>query len=106
MTKKKFQIKLEIKNGDVVILYAHCSEINVTQGQYIAQGQEIAKVGATGRATGPHLHFQIEYNGESVDPLSFKYNNGMGGGAGGIGSESDPASCRFCGISVNPRGIL
>ena len=51
-------------------LYAHCSAILVNQGQQVAQGQAIARVGATGYATGPHLHFEIRVNGVPVNPLS------------------------------------
>jgi murein DD-endopeptidase MepM/ murein hydrolase activator NlpD len=51
-------------------LYAHCSSILVTQGQQVARGQAIARVGATGYATGPHLHFEIRVNGVPVNPLS------------------------------------
>lgn len=57
-----------IKNGDVVTLYAHCSKINVSAGQYVKQGQEIAKVGSTGRTTGSHLHFEIQRDGRAINP--------------------------------------
>jgi septal ring factor EnvC (AmiA/AmiB activator) len=51
-------------------LYAHCSSILVNQGQQVARGQAIARVGATGYATGPHLHFEIRENGVPVNPMS------------------------------------
>ena len=63
-----------IQNGDVVTLYAHCQTIYVKKGDAIAQGQQIAEVGSTGRATGPHLHFEIRKAGRTVNPeyvLSF-----------------------------------
>lgn len=59
---------LEIKNGEVSTLYAHCSSIHVKQGDVIKQGELIAEVGQTGNATGPHLHFEIMRNGELIDP--------------------------------------
>lgn len=59
---------VKITNGEVSTLYAHCSKIYVTEGQYITQGQEIAEVGATGNVTGPHLHFEIRRNNQYVDP--------------------------------------
>jgi murein DD-endopeptidase MepM/ murein hydrolase activator NlpD len=51
-------------------LYAHLSRIDVRVGQAIEQGQHIGAVGATGWATGPHLHFEFQVDGRHVDPLS------------------------------------
>jgi len=51
-------------------LYAHCSAMYVSDRQWIQRGQVIGAVGATGWATGPHLHFEIRVNGVPVDPLS------------------------------------
>jgi murein DD-endopeptidase MepM/ murein hydrolase activator NlpD len=50
-------------------LYAHLSRIDVHKGQGIEQGQRLGAVGATGWATGPHLHFEFRVNGQHVDPL-------------------------------------
>ena len=50
-------------------LYAHLSRIDVVQGQRIEQGQDIGAVGATGWATGPHLHFEVKLAGVQQDPL-------------------------------------
>ena len=52
-------------------LYAHLSKYLVNQGDNIEKGQEIGQVGATGRATGPHLHFEVRINDHAVDPLSY-----------------------------------
>lgn len=49
-------------------LYAHLSRIDVKLGQSVQQGQRIGAVGATGWATGPHLHFEFRTNGEAKDP--------------------------------------
>src|SRR5579872_4656913 len=51
-------------------LYAHCSAMYVSVNQQVQRGQVIGAVGATGYATGPHLHFEIRVNGVPVDPLS------------------------------------
>ena len=53
-----------------VTVYAHLSRIDVRQGQSVDQSQTIGAVGATGWATGPHLHFEFRVNGAHQDPLS------------------------------------
>jgi len=50
-------------------VYAHLSRIDVRRGQKVEQGQLIGAVGATGWATGPHLHFEFKVNGQHVDPM-------------------------------------
>ena len=59
---------LKIQNGDVITLYAHCSEILVKEGDEVEKGTKIAKVGSTGNSTGPHLHFEIRYQDRYVNP--------------------------------------
>lgn len=54
-----------------VTIYGHCSNLTVTQGQYVMQGQQIANVGSTGNSTGPHLHFEVRYNGVKQNPMNF-----------------------------------
>ncbi len=51
--------------------YAHNSENEVKEGKSVEQGEEIAKVGDTGHATGYHLHFEIRYKSSPMDPLQF-----------------------------------
>jgi len=51
--------------------YAHLSQINVSSGQSIGSGERVGAVGSTGRATGPHLHFEVTANGSSRNPLNY-----------------------------------
>ena len=59
---------VKIQSGDLVVLYAHCSKIYVTEGQEVTQGDEIGEVGSTGNSTGPHLHFEIHLCDRLVNP--------------------------------------
>lgn len=54
----------------LVSLFAHLSGFNVTEGQVVARGDLVGRVGATGRVTGPHLHWTVRLGGARVDPLS------------------------------------
>jgi murein DD-endopeptidase MepM/ murein hydrolase activator NlpD len=62
-------VMVKHSNGNMTV-YAHLSRINVQRGQNVAQGQNIGLVGATGWATGPHLHFEFRINGVHHDPLT------------------------------------
>ena len=84
---------VEIDHGNGYISrYLHNSELKVNVGDKVTKGQVIALAGSTGKSTGPHCHFEIRYNGVRVDPLNFKYDNGMGNGMGGFGSNPDEVS--------------
>lgn len=52
-------------------LYAHCSQIAITSGQRVKQGDLIAYSGSSGRSTGPHLHFEVDVNGKSQNPRNY-----------------------------------
>ena len=54
--------------------YAHASKLLVSVGERVVKGQEVAEVGSTGRSTGPHLHYEIRLNGESLDPRKYLQN--------------------------------
>ena len=56
--------------------YGHCSRLLVKKGTYVKQGQTIARVGRTGQATGPHVHYEIRINGKPVNPNRIKSTKG------------------------------
>lgn len=65
-----YLIKITHDNGDQTY-YAHLSKISVSVGNRVYKGQIIAKSGATGNVTGPHLHFEIRKNGSTVNPVNY-----------------------------------
>jgi murein DD-endopeptidase MepM/ murein hydrolase activator NlpD len=54
--------------GGLITMYMHLDQITVKQGDEVTRGQAIGKVGSTGRATGPHLHYGVRWHGARVDP--------------------------------------
>ena len=68
-------VKIEHENGYTSI-YCHLSAVSVHSGERVNQKQMVGRVGATGMATGPHLHFGLSKNGTFVDPLRVKYEPG------------------------------
>jgi murein DD-endopeptidase MepM/ murein hydrolase activator NlpD len=57
--------------GGIATLYGHCSATLVGSGQMVSKGQVIARVGATGWATGPHLHFEVRKDGSPTNPAAW-----------------------------------
>jgi murein DD-endopeptidase MepM/ murein hydrolase activator NlpD len=51
--------------------YGHLQSITAKVGAKVAIGQKIGTMGSTGRSTGPHLHYEVYYNGKSYDPIKF-----------------------------------
>ena len=67
-----YGITVEMEHsGGVVTLFAHCDKALVKEGQRVNAGDVIARVGSTGLATGPHVHFEVHRDGRSVDPIRF-----------------------------------
>ena len=67
-------VKISHKNGTYITLYGHLSRFakGLHVGQEISQNQLIGYVGKTGRATGPHLHYTMYYNGRAINPLKIR----------------------------------
>lgn len=62
---------IEIDHGNGIISrYLHCNKLLVKEGDNVQRGQAIAELGNTGRSTGPHLHFELRYDGTPFDPLT------------------------------------
>ena len=70
----------EAQYGNVVVIdhgagyrsvYAHMSSAGVEEGEFVNRGEELGKVGSTGRSTGPHLHYEVRVNGLPVNPARF-----------------------------------
>ena len=63
---------IEIDHGNgFKTKYAHLNAMYVNLGDKVSQGQAIGEVGSTGRSTGPHLHYEVLYEGVNVDPMVF-----------------------------------
>jgi len=56
-------------------LYAHLDHFNVRPGQKVKRGDVIGFVGSTGASLAPHLHYEVELNGEKIDPVNFYFND-------------------------------
>ena len=59
---------VEVTNGKIKTIYCHMSKLSVKVGDKVKAGTKIGEVGSTGLSTGPHLHFEIVYDGTKVDP--------------------------------------
>lgn len=71
-TKRALGNALVVRHGySVETIYGHLAEILVKPGQKVERGEIIARMGSTGRSTGPHLHYQVEVNKKAVDPRNY-----------------------------------
>ena len=65
-----YLVKIDHGNG-LQTFYAHNSELLVSEGEDVFKGQQIAKMGSTGRSSGSHCHFEVHVNGKKVDPIPY-----------------------------------
>lgn len=75
-----WQTIIKSKGGDLQTMYGHMSKFNknLDEGMRIDAGTRIGRVGTTGLSTGNHLHFEVERNGENVNPLKYLKHNNVG----------------------------
>lgn len=67
-----YGLLVEVWHGKSIFSrYAHLSRIHVPRGKLLSSGDILGLVGSTGRSTGPHLHFEIRYRGQSVNPVRY-----------------------------------
>ncbi|MFB5678816.1 M23 family metallopeptidase [Paenibacillus terreus] len=71
-------IKLKHDDG-YTTRYCHLSRVDVNPGEKVKAGEKIGAIGATGRVTGPHLHFEVGFNGATVDPMPYIEKTRPGG---------------------------
>jgi len=67
-------VKIDHGNG-FVSFYAHMNKIKVSKGDIVERGQFIGEVGSTGRSTGPHLHYEIQKDGKSINPVKYMWDD-------------------------------
>ena len=68
-------VRLAHEEG-LATVYGHCSEVLVSAGDRVEQGDTIALSGSSGNSTGPHLHFEVRMDGEPEDPLDYLQSSG------------------------------
>lgn len=69
---------VEVNHGNgFTTRYAHNKENTVQIGEVVSKGQTLAKMGSTGRSTGPHVHFEVLRNGKAVDPRNYIYRKSL-----------------------------
>ena len=63
---------VDIDHGNgIMTRYGHAMQVVVSVGQHVRRGQIIAYMGSTGFSTGPHVHYEVRINGQTVNPISY-----------------------------------
>ena len=96
---------VEVRHADGnTTLYAHLSEINVQQGEKVVRGQRIGRVGSTGNATGPHLHFEVITSEGKADPAEYLWTM-PGEWIMGYAADTE-AGISFTGIGDTGKSVI
>lgn len=96
---------VKIVQGAMEVIYAHLSKHTLKTGQKVKIGDIVGISGNSGFSTGPHLHYEMRWNGRHRDPLPWlKKNNGRGRGAGGWAGNIRRAASRM-GVKVTERDV-
>ncbi|MGH3625375.1 MAG: M23 family metallopeptidase, partial [Sciscionella sp.] len=70
-------VREQLPDGTILV-YGHMNDFSVTAGQHVKAGEEIARMGARGQATGPHLHFEVwDPSGKKIDPAPWLNEHGI-----------------------------
>lgn len=74
--KSEYGNLVEVDHGyGYVTRYAHLSKINVRKGATVTRGEKVGEVGSTGKSTGPHLHYEVRYNGVAQPPYKYYFED-------------------------------
>ena len=71
-----YAVRIDVGNG-IENVYGHSSRLLVAKGQKVQAGQVLGLVGSTGQSTGNHLHYEVNINGQHVDPMQFMLTHGV-----------------------------
>lgn len=63
--------------NNMITYYAHCDKLLVSEGDKVSLGDQVSTIGMTGRTTGPHVHFEVRINNETVNPQKYVQNIGI-----------------------------
>jgi murein DD-endopeptidase MepM/ murein hydrolase activator NlpD len=100
-----YGVVLEIDHGNgVTTRYGHLRSALVTEGQQVNAGDEIALVGSSGLATGPHLHYEVRVNGRAIDPLRYVFGPGLDPAAGAAPTTTAAAPASPGAAGATPAG--
>lgn len=72
-----YGLMIEIDHGGLKTRYGHNSELLVEEGDVVTKGELIARMGSTGRSTGPHVHYEVLRGNVQIDPLKYVYRKAL-----------------------------